>query len=218
VLRGSLLLDALCPGARAPNDVDYLAPGPVDFARCERLAGAVAASPDPHGGPPLAVTGCAVIFAETASPGVRAFVTGDGDAFHVDFAWGDPLPEPPRPIEVAGVGSVLACTAETLFGWKLHGLVEYGRGRWRPKDLFDLWLLRARLPLDARRLRAAVELAFASRDLPLGALDDFRGRSTWGESRNGRRAWRAFERRTPGAPDFAVARDGVRALVDDVLG
>jgi hypothetical protein len=218
VLRGSLLLDALCPGARPPQDVDYLAPGPFDPGALERIARAVAATADPAGGPPLAFERAAVIFGETPWPGLRAFVSGGGDVVQVDFASGDPLPEPPRPVAIAGAGPALACTAETLFGWKLHGLVEYGRGRWRPKDLFDLWLLRTRLPLATGPLRAAIDLAFASRGLPLAALDDLRTRPGWGQSRSGSRSWRAFARRTPAAPASLAAVGAVREALDAVYG
>lgn len=67
-------------------------------------------------------------------------VTNDA-RFQIDLAVGDPMCVPPRRIAVAGVGDVLACAPETLFGWKLHGLCEFGPGRWRAKDLFDLDLL-----------------------------------------------------------------------------
>lgn len=219
-LRGSLVLDALCPGARPPQDVDYLVPGAFDEAACEAAARAIASRPD--GQTTLGIERTEVIFGDTAFPGVRAHVVGEAsgvaDHFQVDFAFGDPLPAPARPIAIAGIGPVLACTAETLYGWKLHGLVEYGRGRWRPKDLFDLWLLGARVPLDRAALRAAVELAFSSRGLPLNALDDFRTREGWGLSASSGRKWRAFARRTPGAPDALEARGAVRALVDELLG
>jgi Nucleotidyl transferase AbiEii toxin, Type IV TA system len=219
VLRGSLLLNALCPNARPPQDVDYLVPGPFDREASERIALAIIATSDPAGGPPLALEDTAVIFGETPWPGLRAFVSGGGEAFQVDFSSDDPLPEPPRPVEIAGAGRTLACTAETLFGWKLHGLVEFGRGRWRAKDLFDLWLLYTRLPLALGPLRTAIELAFSSRDTPLSTLDDLRTRPAWGESRSGSRGWRTFARRTPAAvPEFAVARGAVREALDAIYG
>jgi nucleotidyltransferase AbiEii toxin of type IV toxin-antitoxin system len=220
VLRGSLLLDALCPGARAPQDVDYLVLDPFDPAAYERLARAIVATPDPASGPPLAFDRAEIIFGETTAPGLRAFVRSGDEAFQIDLASNDPLPEPPRPIDVVGVGPVLACTPETLFGWKLHGLVERGRGRWRPKDLFDLYTLHTRLPLAPGPARAAIELAFSSRDTPLWALDDLRGRPAWGQSSGGARLWRVFVRRNPGAnaPDFVTARDAVRAALDAFLG
>jgi len=124
---------------------------------------------------------------------------------------------PPRDVKVSGVGSVLACAPETLFGWKLHGLVEFGRGAWRAKDLFDLQLLLG-LPLEPDSLKRAVELAFSSRSLPLAALDDFLGRAEWGLSRSGQRKWRTFGKRHPGAPAFLEARERVKAVVMAMLG
>lgn len=220
VLRGSLMLGAVCPGARPAMDVDYVVPGPFDAAACERVAWSIAACPDEA--TRLSVERCEVIFGETAFPGLRAFVIGESalgaGAFQVDFGFGDPLPAPARPVDVPGAGSVLACTPEALFGWKLHGLVEYGRGKWRAKDLFDLWLLDGRVPMDREALITAVHLAFSSRSLPLSALDDFRTRPAWGESRSGRKKWRSFAGKHPGAPDFAEARAAVRLAVASLLG
>jgi hypothetical protein len=35
-----------------------------------------------------------------------------------------------------------------MLAWKVHGLVEFGRGQWRAKDLVDAWLLATRLTHD----------------------------------------------------------------------
>jgi hypothetical protein len=212
VLRGSLLLDALVSGARTPQDVDFAVRGPFDAAAAARVVEAVLATEDP-GGPALALERVEVIFAETRFPGLRAVVRGGGDRFQVDLGYGDPLPAPPMLVAIEGVGEVRACTAETLWGWKLHGLVEHGRGKWRAKDLFDLWLLDARLALDPDALRAAVALAFSSRDTPLAALDDFRLRPDWGMSRGSARKWRALARRGANVPELGEAREAVRRAV-----
>ncbi len=176
MLRGSLVTAALCPGARAPVDVD---------------------------------------FAGTASPGLRAIVAGDvggvrGHQFQIDLAIGDPMAVPARPVLIPGVGAVVACAAETLFGWKLHGLCEHGRGRWRAKDLFDLDLLWRHAGLDREATRAGVAVAFGSRGLGLAALDDFRSRGDWGTSRGGVRKWRALTAAHPGVEEFLVVRERVR--------
>ncbi|MBK8252557.1 MAG: nucleotidyl transferase AbiEii/AbiGii toxin family protein [Polyangiaceae bacterium] len=220
VLRGSLMLGAVCPGARPPMDVDYLVPGLFNAQACEQLALEIAAQPDvsTH----ISLERCVVIFGETQFPGLRAFVRGESAvgpaSFQVDFGFGDPLSSPAVPVVIPRVGSVLACTLETLFGWKLHGLVEFGRGRWHAKDLFDLWLIWTAAQLDIQATRAAVELAFSSRFLGLDALDDFRTRPSWGESRSGQKKWRSFRNKHRGAPDFTVARSVVRQAVNIVLG
>jgi hypothetical protein len=220
VLRGSIVTAALCPGARAPADVDYLVPGDAagfDAAALEQVVRAVAAVPDPAIA--LAVVSTEVIFGETASPGLRAHMTGGpgGERFQIDIAVGDPMCVPPRPIAVAGAGCVLACAPETLFAWKLHGLCEHGTGRWRAKDLFDLDLLWRHAGLDLAQARAAVALAFSSRGLSLGALDDFRTRDSWGQSRGGVRKWRALARTHAATGDFLAIRARVRAALDVLL-
>ena len=117
------------------------------------------------------------------------------------------------------VGEVLACAPETLFGWKLHGLAEFGRGKWRAKDLYDLDLLWRHGALDRDATRAAVELAFSSRALPLSALDDFRARPTWGQSFGGNRKWRALRKANPQITDDQTAtRDRLRFAIDTILG
>lgn len=219
ILRGSLVLGAFCPErARPAADVDYLVTGPFDAEATAALAHAIAALPDD--GTSLLVERTEVIWAETPYPGLRAYLATAGDAFQVDFAFGDPLSLPPREVSIEGVGRVLGVAPETLFAWKLHGLVEFGRGRWRPKDLYDLHLLWTAVPLDRRALRPAVELAFASRGLPLAALDDFRTRDTWGTSRGSSRKWHALEKRTrPGVTpgDFLDVRERVRRAIEVIL-
>ncbi len=207
VLRGSIVTAVLCPGARTPADVDYLAPGDAttfDAAAIERAVRAIAD-----------VERSEVIWGETATPGLRLFV----DGFQLDVAVGDPMCVPPRTLAIAGIGDVLACAPETLFGWKVHGLAEFGRGRWRAKDLYDLDLLWRHAPLDRAATRAAIELAFSSRALPLAALDDFRVRLTWGQSAGGNRKWRSLRKAHPQvADDQTLTRDRVRAALDALLG
>ncbi len=223
VLRGSIVIAALCPGARAPADVDYLVPGDAagfDPAALEQAVRAIAARPDPAIG--LDVISAEVIFGETASPGLRAHLAGGpgderGQRFQIDLAVGDPMCVPPRPIAVDGAGHVLACAPETLFGWKLHGLCEHGAGRWRAKDLFDLDLLWRHGGLDRMQARAAAALAFSSRGLALAALDDFRTREGWGLSRGGRRKWRALGEAHAALEDFLAVRARVRAALDELL-
>lgn len=223
VLRGSIVTAALCADARPPADVDYLLPGGKADFDAEAVAAvvrAVAAVADPD--TTLAIAATEVIWGETEAPGLRAFVVGDvgavrGHRFQIDLGVGDPMCVAPRPIAVAGVGEVLACAAETLFGWKLHGLCEFGPGKWRAKDLFDLDLLWRHATLDRAATRAAVALAFSSRGLALTALDDFRSRDSWGLSRGGVRKWRSLARAHPIVDDFLVTRARVRAAVDALL-
>lgn len=225
VLRGSVVIAAQCAGGRVPGDVDYLLPGDgtdLDAGAIADLVRATCARPDE--GTRLTVESTEVIWAESATPGVRVFLRGDaGDVrdhrLQADLAAGDPMCVPPRPLAILGVGEVLACAPETLLGWKLHGLAEYGRGKWRAKDLFDADLLWRAVHLERAGARAAVELAFSSRALPLSALDDFRTRPTWGQSSGGNRKWRVLRKQHAHiADDQTVTRDRVRGALDELLG
>lgn len=136
----------------------------------------------------------------------------------MDFAYGDPLAQVPLSLNVPEVGGVLAYPAETLWAWKLHGLVEYGPGKWRAKDLYDLHLLATRVALDETVLPEVVALAFSSHNMDPSALDDFRTRDTWGCAPSSGRKWRAFGRRYGVEADFLQVRDSVRGQVKRVLG
>jgi hypothetical protein len=226
VLRGSLPLAAWCPArARLPADVDYLVPGQFDPDAAATLARAIAALPDERGGTTIAIDRTELTWIDTPFPGVRAHARGRGAdgqelTFHVDFGFGDPLAQPPAPTAIDGVGDVLACTPEVLFGWKLHGLVELGPGRWRAKDLYDLELLWTSVPLERTALRPSVELAFGSRGTGLAALDDLRTRAAWGTSRTSARKWRSLARRLPAGvalPTLTDVRDRVRGALDEII-
>jgi len=218
VLRGSIVTAALCPDARPPADVDYLLPGDVTTFDPQALAATVASIVAHADEVPLTISSTEVIFGETRSPGLRAHLVAGDVSFGVDLAVGDPMCVPPQAVTIAEVGDVLACAPETLFGWKAHGLCEYGPGKWRAKDLFDLDLLWQHAAIDPAHCRAALELAFSSRDFQLSALDDFRTRPTWGTSRGGTRKWRALRKDHAGIDDLLVVRARVRAALDAVLG
>ena len=222
LLRGSVVTRTLCGDAARPvADVDYLVSGAFDVDAAASLVAEVAALPDADTA--LILRGTEVIWAETLFPGLRAHLAGSvkGEpelAFQVDLAYGDPLSQPPVWMGIPGVGPVLACPPETLWAWKLHGLTEFGPGRWRAKDLYDLALLGQYVPLDGAALRGAVALAFASRDADLSALHDFRTREGWGCASSSGRKWRAFQKRYGVEADFLEVRGAVRALVERTLG
>lgn len=220
VLRGSLVTRALCGASRPAADVDYLVQGDFDPAELARWASEVADRPEI--GTRMKVLRTEVIWAETAFPGVRAHLEGaedDGEvqAFQVDFAFGDPMVQPPIDVKIEDVGLIRACALETLWAWKLHGLVEFGPGRWRAKDLYDLWLLQTHVTLESGVLPEAVRLAFSSRDTDLSTLDDLCTRELWGCSISNGRKWRAFCRRYTVEADFLSVRGEVRELVRKIL-
>jgi Nucleotidyl transferase AbiEii toxin, Type IV TA system len=224
VLRGSILTRALCGSkSRKPQDVDYLLlEQDFNAQTTEKLALEISRIPD-HS-TDLMLVGTEIIWADTPYPGLRVNLIGRVDNFElqtmqVDFACDDPLSMPPRMLEIEGVGQVLTCAPETLFAWKLHGLVEFGRGRWKPKDLFDLDLLLSNLEFDQTELVTAIDLAFSSRDINITELDDFRTRETWGcSSRSGRTKWRSFQIKYGQDLEFLATRDRVRNAVNTILG
>jgi Nucleotidyl transferase AbiEii toxin, Type IV TA system len=224
VLRGSILTRALCGDhSREPQDVDYLLlEQPFNAQTTEKLALEISRIPD-HS-TDLMLESCNTIWADTPYPGLRVNLIGrvgnfELQSMQVDFACDDPLSMPPRMLELEGVGQVLTCAPETLFAWKLHGLVEFGRGRWKPKDLFDLDLLLSNLEFDKAELLTAIELAFTSRDMHINELGDFRTRDSWGcSSRSGRTKWRSFQLKYGQNINFLETRDRVRHAVNKILG
>jgi Nucleotidyl transferase AbiEii toxin, Type IV TA system len=224
VLRGSILTRALCgQRARKPQDVDcLLLEQPFNAQTTENLALEISRIPDQS--TDLMLEGCKIIWADTPYPGLRVNLigrvnNGELQTMQVDFACDDPLSMPPRLLEIEGVGEVLTCAPETLFAWKLHGLVEFGRGRWKPKDLFDLDLLLSSLEFHQAELIKAIELAFDSRNMNITELDDFRTRDSWGcSSRSGRTKWRSFQIKYGQDLDFLATRDRVRSVVNKILG
>jgi hypothetical protein len=222
ILRGSVVTAALCPGARAPGDVDYLVPGDATTFDPSAMEDAVRMVCDARDAETsFTLASAEVIWGERRSPGLRAHVRGGAGAargrFQVYLAVGDPMCVPPVTLAIAGVGDVRAVAPETLFAWKLHGLAEFGPGKWRAKDLFDLDLLWRHAALDRGQTVAAVELAFASRGLGLAALDAFRMSPSWGLSRRGARKWRTLGRAHPTCDELVATRDRVRAAVEDLL-
>jgi hypothetical protein len=202
VLRGGLLTRMwVGPALRASQDGDFLALFDPEPEEAERRLREVLAGPaddgvqfDPES---LLVE---VIWRETPFPGMRAFVQAEcaGEFFNVqaDLGFGDPLVPPAGwvdyPTLLTGPARLLACRPETLVGWKLHGLFEHGVRRWRPKDLYDLHLLTAHVPLHADDLVEAIRGAFASRSAPLEDIPAVvYSRAWWGQEKNVAK-WRKF--------------------------
>lgn len=212
VVRGSQVTSRWVPG-RTTHDLDLLLlDGPWTIPDVEARLRAVVARVD---GSPALHARAEVIWADTPSPGLRLHVGAEGEpaGLQVDMAWGDPLAAEPVAFELAGV-ALRGVVPEVMYGWKAHGLVEFGRGRWSPKTLADLALIPRHVALDDALTRRAVALAFGSRGTELAALDVFFDDPSWGTSRNSRRKWTSFQRRhvwNPGALPDVVAE--VRAVL-----
>lgn len=172
VLRGGMMMRLWAgPVPRVVEDIDFLALFPFDpastIARLESLCHL-----DAGDGVIFGALRSEVIWAETAFPGVRAFIEvglpgAASFELRVDTGFGDPMDPPPtwteQSLPEGAPARVLACRPETLFAWKVHGLFERGKGRFRPKDLFDVYLIAKHAPLDRTLLPRALRLAFESR-------------------------------------------------------
>jgi len=193
ILRGGLMMRRWSGTVPRPvEDLDFLAAFPFDrhasVERMERLL-----RDDAGDGFTFGALRSEVIWEETEFPGVRIHVEtrlpGVESAFElrIDLGFGDPMDPPPSWIDYessdAAPARVLACRPETLLAWKVHGLFERGKGRFRPKDLFDTYLLTRHAPLEAELLPHALRLAFATRGDSLDVMErlisgEF-GRSPW---------------------------------------
>ena len=162
---------------------------------------------------------------ETEFPGARiegrAFLGHDEYPFKLDCGFNDPIIpaavwfDYPALLQGIAPARVLACRVETAIGWKLHGLVDYGARRWRPKDLYDLFLLSDYTPLDAEDLVEAICAAFISRRTPLAAALDMLGSQALWQSEKSRKKWDDFRQRV--APCAVVDLGQAVARVDAAL-
>ncbi len=214
VLRGGLVTAALvAPRPRPVDDVDLLAR--VDAFDGNALVADLRAilATDVGDGVAIGDPSTEVIWEETAFPGIRARVVVGDAPLQIDIGFGDPLCGGPVERAVVDGAPVLACRAETMLGWKLHGMFERGDGRWRAKDLHDLDLLLG-IALDEPLVRPSIELAFSSRGDELSLVTRLLT-GPFGESRSSRRKWRLFREARAGVVDVGelpdvVARVGAR--------
>ena len=209
ILRGSLVTRQIFP-SRVCEDVDHLLlDGSAD--ELARAADAVLRVPDEE---PLEIIAREKLWPDTDSPGHRVvFANG----LQVDIGFGDPLTVAPERVTIDGA-SILAVRPESMIAWKLHGLVELGeRGRWRPKDLHDVFLY-ASLKVDDAELPKAIAVAFSSRGQSVAWLAPLMTDATWGTSRGSRNRWKRFRRdEVKGAPDLPDVIAKVRARFRDAI-
>ncbi|MEW6493151.1 MAG: nucleotidyl transferase AbiEii/AbiGii toxin family protein [Cyanobacteriota bacterium] len=209
VLRGGMLTKIwVPPGMRNPQDVDFLALYPFDVEGTQQRFHVALAATNIEDGIVFDLDSlqAKAIWEETEFPGVRLSVGASvGEHYHpvqIDIGFGDPLVPPAQwidyPTLLEGLSIKLqACSPETLVGWKLHGLVELGTKRWRPKDLYDLMLLIHYTVLDASLLLDAIAVAFSSRSTPLEkVLPLLSSPASWDNSRN-RSKWQKFRNNNP---------------------
>jgi hypothetical protein len=225
VLRGGVLLRHwFRPLPRPAEDLDFVATFPFAVEEASRRFLPVLADGAVFDGVTFDAerVRVAAIMLETGSPGVRVFASGVAGGVEVDFHVDITFGPPPRPAPVlaeiptaAGAAArVWACRPETVVGQKVQALRHLGMLSWRPKDLNDLRLLLARVPLDDAGLREAIAAYMA--DLGRTAADAravFGPESWWGMKRSSAR-WLDFVRASPGQK---VPRD-LGAVVAEVAG
>lgn len=217
-LRGSVVTRSYHARGRDPVDLDYVVTRPAwDPGAVVAEVESVLARPCLDDQVRFFEARSVPIWEETAFPGVRVYVeatcAGVRDELQIDFGWGDPIVTPFDAIVFHGVGPLRAVSRETLVAWKIHGLVEWGRGRWRPKDLHDLDVL-FDAPLDHRATRAALDVAFSSRGTPLAELGELLFRPAWGESPGRRKTWKKAAATLGPTADFTRARARVVAFLE----
>lgn len=146
------------------------------------------------------------IWLNTDFPGVRVNIDAAvGNYQHniqIDVGFGDPIVPPAQWIDYPTLvpGETLRVQAvrpETMVGWKLHGLVELGAKRWRPKDLYDLMLLSTEVTLNETELDQAIAIAFSSRSTPLQEVLGILYSPQWWNNSKNRSQWRRYLRQMP---------------------
>lgn len=206
ILRGGLLMRHwFRPVPRVADDIDLIATFPFDVKETERrLQPILEAAADDGVTFDAERTRVSGIRLETDVPGVRVFATGTAGGeeidFNVDVTFGPP-PRPPAvltdlPTASGLVARVWACRPEAVVGQKVQALCYRGALAWRPKDLDDLRLLLARVPLNATDLRAVIPAYVA--DIGLTTTDarvQF-GPESWWELKMSAARWQDFVRET----------------------
>jgi len=208
VLRGGMLLRHwFRPIPRPAEDLDLVATFPFDVEEAARRFLPVLTDAAADG-----VTFDAervrveAIFLETGSPGVRVFASGESggveEDFHVDITFGPPPRPAPvfreLPTESGGPPRVWLCRPETIVGQKVQALRHLGMLSWRPKDLNDLRLLLAQVPMNDADLRTTVAAYMADLGRTLAdARAVFAPASWWGMKLSSAR-WQDFVKSSPG--------------------
>ncbi|MEL6461563.1 MAG: nucleotidyl transferase AbiEii/AbiGii toxin family protein [Cyanobacteria bacterium J06621_15] len=151
------------------------------------------------------------IWLETEYPGVRINIDAIFEDYQkniqIDIGFGDPVVPPPQwvdyPMLISGIPGkpnkykLQAVTPETMFGWKLHGLVEQGIKRWRPKDLYDLYLFTSYIKLDETLVKKSIFTAFNSRNTTFEEIYYILSTPEWWDRSKNRGKWKWYIRRKP---------------------
>jgi hypothetical protein len=219
VVRGGLLLRHwFRPLARPAEDLDLVAAFPFGVEEAaRRFLAALSATADDGVTYDADRVRAEGIWPESGSPGVRVFASGAAGGaeaeFHIDLTFGPP----PRPAPVVAElptacgesARVWMCRPEAVAGHKAQALWQRGMLGWRAKDLNDLRLLLARVPMDAADLREAVLAYLADVGGTEGDARALFGPSSWWGTKLCSARWLDFARSRQG-------RDAPRSLAEVV--
>ncbi|MGB3636286.1 MAG: nucleotidyl transferase AbiEii/AbiGii toxin family protein [Rivularia sp. (in: cyanobacteria)] len=208
VLRGGMLTRLWVPAERRiAEDVDFLGLYDFDIEITEEKFKNILKSTYFADGvhfdiDSLEVTG---IWLETEYPGARVNINAAFEDYQkniqIDVGFGDPIVPPPQLIDYPMLTNykikLQAATPETMFGWKLHGLVEQGFKRWRPKDLYDLMLFTSYIKLDETLVRKSIFTAFNSRNTTFDEIYYILSTPEWWDRSKNRGKWKWYIRRKP---------------------
>ena len=151
------------------------------------------------------------IWLETEYPGVRININAVFEDYQkniqIDVGFGDPIVPPPQWIDYPMLTTdksnrynkykLQTVTPEIMFGWKLHGLVEQGIKRWRPKDLYDLFLFTSYIELDETLVKKSIFTAFNSRNTTFEEIYYILSTPEWWDRSKNRGKWKWYIRRKP---------------------
>jgi predicted nucleotidyltransferase component of viral defense system len=208
VLRGGMLTRLwVPPERRIAEDVDFLGLYPFDIEITKEKFQDILKSTDIADEVifdinSLEVTG---IWLETEFPGARVNINaafGDYQKnIQIDVGFGDPIVPAAKLIDYPMLTNykikLQAATPETMFGWKLHGLVEQGFKRWRPKDLYDLMLFTTYIELDQTLVKKSIFTAFNSRNTTFEEIYYILSTPEWWDRSKNRGKWKWYIRRKP---------------------
>ncbi|RUS95583.1 hypothetical protein DSM106972_089390 [Dulcicalothrix desertica PCC 7102] len=205
VLRGGMMTRLWVPlGRRIAVDVDFLGLYPFDIgettAKFQDILSADYADGVKFHLDSIRTEG---IWMETESPGARINIDVNIDHYQrniqIDIGFGDPLAPPASyikyPALIGEAISIQTARAETMVGWKLHGLVELGAKRWHPKTLYDLMLYAKYLNLSQPELAEAIKIAFSSRNTPLQEVWEILAAPDWWHNSKSRSKWKWYIRK-----------------------
>jgi hypothetical protein len=231
VLRGGVLMRHwFRPAPRPAEDLDLIAAYPLTAEEAARFFLDVLADGSVADGVAFDADRVRAegIWLDTGTPGVRVFATGTagGDEvdFNVDVTFG-PAPRPAAvlvaiPTACGEIARVRACRPEAVVGQKIQALLHRGMLGWRPKDLNDLRLLCARVPMDDADLRHAIATYLADIGAAGDAARALFGPASWWGMKMAAARWLDFVKASPGQRvprDLAAVAAGIAGRLGPVL-